>query len=82
MITYFLVVSVGAKKDVFCPSGKQCPLEGGSVPWAFLPSEIAHILSTYTYPKYSNNSALSGERPPSKERDDNSEPRGSSQKTV
>ncbi|XP_067943241.1 interferon regulatory factor 2-binding protein-like A [Watersipora subatra] len=45
---------VAAKKDVFCPSGKLCPLEGGTVPWAFLPSEITHILSTYTAPKYNH----------------------------
>lgn len=46
--------SVGTKKDVFCPSGKQCPLDGGQVPWAFLPAEIKHILDTYTAPKYSH----------------------------
>lgn len=45
---------VAAKKDVFCPSGKLCPLEGGTVPWAFLPTEITHILSTYTAPKYNH----------------------------
>ena len=46
--------TVGTKKDVFCPSGKQCPLDGGKVPWAFLPAEIRHILDTYTAPKYSH----------------------------
>lgn len=32
-------------KDVYCPSGKRCPLAGLSVPWSFMQGEIATILA-------------------------------------
>ena len=34
----------GAGSEVYCPSGKKCPLLGSSVPWAFMQGEIATIL--------------------------------------
>ena len=36
----------GFGSDVFCPSGKQCPLIGNNLPWAFMQSEIQTILAT------------------------------------
>eukprot|EP00918_Siedleckia_nematoides_P076091 GHVU01166451.1.p1 GENE.GHVU01166451.1~~GHVU01166451.1.p1 ORF type:complete len:354 (+),score=27.89 GHVU01166451.1:732-1793(+) len=34
----------GAGSEVYCPSGKKCPLVGSTVPWAFMQGEIATIL--------------------------------------
>lgn len=34
----------GAGAEVYCPSGKKCPLAGSVVPWAFMHNEIATIL--------------------------------------
>ncbi len=34
----------GAGSEVYCPSGKKCPLVGSNVPWAFMQGEIATIL--------------------------------------
>ncbi len=34
----------GAGNEVYCPSGKKCPLVGSTVPWAFMQGEIATIL--------------------------------------
>jgi len=34
----------GASTDVYCPSGKKCPLMGSIIPWAFMQNEIATIL--------------------------------------
>lgn len=34
----------GAGAEVYCPSGKKCPLVGSSVPWAFMQNEIVTIL--------------------------------------
>lgn len=34
----------GAGAEVYCPSGKKCPLVGSTVPWAFMLNEIATIL--------------------------------------
>ncbi|XP_046337574.2 probable E3 ubiquitin-protein ligase IRF2BPL [Haliotis rufescens] len=34
----------GAGAEVYCPSGKKCPLAGSNVPWAFMQGEIATIL--------------------------------------
>eukprot|EP00794_Sanderia_malayensis_P020449 gene20449-22465_t len=41
----------GSGSDVFCPSGKHCPLVGSNLPWAFMQSEIQTILSTEVKPK-------------------------------
>ena len=29
--------------EVFCPSGERCPLQGSTLPWAFMPEEIKTI---------------------------------------
>lgn len=34
----------GVNNEVYCPSGKKCPLLGSSVPWAFMHNEIATIV--------------------------------------
>ncbi|KAL8610405.1 hypothetical protein ACOMHN_035122 [Nucella lapillus] len=34
----------GSGTEVYCPSGKKCPLVGSSVPWAFMQNEIATIV--------------------------------------
>lgn len=38
------IKSQGAGAEVYCPSGKKCPLVGSNVPWAFMQNEIATIL--------------------------------------
>ena len=30
--------------QAFCPSGERCPLQGSTVPWAFMQEEIETIL--------------------------------------
>lgn len=45
------IVAQGAGSDVFCPSGKRCPLVGSQVPWAFMQGEINTIVGEeYTRP--------------------------------
>ena len=41
----------GFGNDVFCPSGKRCPLIGSNLPWAFMQTEIQTILATKGRPK-------------------------------
>jgi len=41
----------GFGNDVFCPSGKRCPLLGSNLPWAFMQNEIQTILATKGRPK-------------------------------
>lgn len=44
----------GFENDVFCPSGKRCPLNGSNLPWAFMKNEIQTILATKGRSKQSN----------------------------
>ena len=39
-----LIIKLKVVFQAFCPSGERCPLQGSTVPWAFMQEEIETIL--------------------------------------
>lgn len=38
-----IITQKSESTEVFCPSGERCPLQGSTLPWAFMPEEIKTI---------------------------------------
>ena len=39
-----IIIRLKVVFQAFCPSGERCPLQGSTVPWAFMQEEIETIL--------------------------------------